>query len=91
MSTLSNRDGRRILHSAYTLVKSIEANRASASVTLDHVIEQQIRSLKTGETRPIVDSAGASVGNRISRYDELTNLKAQVDNLVESAKGLNIA
>lgn len=86
---IDNRDGRAILHSAFAFVRSVEANRASAAITLDHVIEKQVQFLKAGTTRPIVDSQGASVGDRTSRYDELTNLKNQIDNLVSSAKGIS--
>lgn len=86
--SLSNRDGRAILHSAFAFVRSVEANKASAAVTLDHVLGQQVKFLKAGQTRPIVDATGASVGNRLSRYDELTNLQTQVDDLVNSAKGV---
>lgn len=88
MSEASERDARTILHSAFAFVQSVEANKASAAVTLDHVIAQQVKFLKSGEARPIVDSTGASTGDRTSRYDELKQLQSQVTELVTAAKSL---
>jgi hypothetical protein len=85
VSSATDRDVREILHSAFAFVRSVEANRASAAITLDHVIQQQVKFLKSGEARPIVDPMGAQ-GVRISRYDELKQLKDQVDKLVSVAK-----
>src|SRR3954471_20656740 len=81
-----SQDARRILHSAYTFVRSIESNKAAAALTLDHVLEEQIAILKKSEVREILDGKGESVGNRISRYDTLVNLEADMTKLVAAMK-----
>ncbi len=83
-----SRNRRNILHSAFTFVRSHEANKATASITLDHVLAQQVQMLKKGETRSIVDAAGNNAGNRPSRYDRLQTLK---DDLTKVIKDLQSA
>jgi len=66
---------RQILHSGYTLVRSIESNKAVSALTLDHIIQGHITALKQSEVRQILDGKGQSVGNRISRWDQLDELE----------------
>ena len=87
-SPAQDRDIKSLLHSAFSFVKSVEANKASAPLTLDHMLKRQITLLKAGEVRSIVSSAGKSMGDRISRYDQLKQLKAQVDAIVQSAAAM---
>jgi hypothetical protein len=77
-----NRDRRAVLHSAFTFVRSVEANRATAAITLDHVIEQQVKRMKRFEKRTIVDSSGKSYGDRVSYYDRLTLLAADLNDVI---------
>jgi hypothetical protein len=86
VSNAPDRDTREILHSAFAFVRSVEANRASAAITIDHVIQQQVKFLKAGEIRPIVDASGSSTGSRTSRYDEIKQLQDQVNKLVTVAR-----
>ena len=77
-------DLRQVLHSAYTFVRSIEANKAAAAITLDHLVQEQIIALKQGEVRQITDAKGDTVGNRISRWDALDALDRQIDQAVQA-------
>lgn len=77
---------RTVLHSAFSAVRSGEVNKSTAALTLDHLILEQIKFLKKGETRSIVDGKGESVGSRISRYDQLDNLLSEVQSMVAAIK-----
>lgn len=70
----SGHDLRRTLHSAVVFVRSYEANRAVGAVTLGHLVAEQIKLLRPKSRRSIVDAIGASVGNRLSRWDRLDKL-----------------
>jgi hypothetical protein len=83
---MSTNSIRQILHSAYSFIRSVESNKAIASLTLDHLIQEQIDSLKKGETRSIVDGKGESVGNRVSRWDRLDALEKDIENAVKAIK-----
>jgi hypothetical protein len=76
-------DLHRVLHSAYTYVRSQEMNAAVAGLTLDHFLKRHIDSLKQGETRQLVDPEGNSTGKRISRWDRLDELEKQVSFVVQ--------
>lgn len=77
---------RRILHSAYSYVRSVESNKAVAAITLDHLIQEQITSLKQGETQAISSPKGEDLGTRPSRWDQLDNLKTQINSVVEAIR-----
>lgn len=77
---------RKTLHSAYTFIRSVEVNKATAAFTLDHLIQEQIDSYKQGSTRPIVDAQGNSVGSRTSKLDDLDSLKNDVAAVVQAVK-----
>lgn len=79
---------RRIIHSAHTFVRSVESNNASRDITLDHLIDSQIRTLKTKETRTLSDAAGLKRGVRKSKYDEIQSLQ---DSLTEAIKAIEEA
>lgn len=79
-------DLRTVLHSAYTFVRSIEVNKATASLTLDHLIQEQITKLKKGETTAILDSKGESLGNRIAYLDQLDALEKDLQDVVKAVK-----
>jgi hypothetical protein len=82
----SDKTLRIVLQSAYTFIRSVEVNKATAALTLDHLIQEQIDSYKQSATRPIIDAQGQSVGNRTSRLDDLDTLQQQVDAVVQSVK-----
>lgn len=77
-------DLRTVLHSAYTFVRSIEVNKATASLTLDHLIQAQIDRIKKGSTRAILDSQGASVGNRTAYLDDLDSLEKDLGDVIQA-------
>lgn len=79
-------DLRRVIHSAYTLIRSQEVNKATASLTLDHLIQEQITRLKKGETRAILDSKGDSMGSRVSYLDSLDSLEKELKDAVKAIK-----
>lgn len=79
-------DLRITLHSAYTLVRSVESNRSIAAITLDHLIQESIDSIKKGEKRDIIDAKGESVGNRISKIDALEQLEESLNKVVEAVE-----
>lgn len=82
----SGHDLRKTLHSAVAFVRSVEANRAIGTVTLGHMVREQIKFLKKGESRSIVDATGASVGNRMSRWDRLDRLLIDTKGAVASVR-----
>lgn len=82
----SDKTLRKVLHSSYTFVRSVEVNRATAALTLDHLIQEQINSYKQASQRSIIDAKGQSVGNRTSKLDDLDTLQQQVDSVVSSVQ-----
>jgi hypothetical protein len=81
-----SQDTRRLLHSSFTFVRSVESNKAAAAITLDHMIGEQIAFLKGGEKREILDPKGESAGSRTSRFDELEELDTNLKKMVDSIK-----
>ena len=75
-------DLRTTLHSVYAFIRSVEVNKAVASLTLDHLIQEQISRYKSNTNRTILDSKGASLGNRISYLDTLDSLEKDINTLV---------
>lgn|SRR5687767_9429048 len=82
----SDRTLRKVLHSAYTFVRSVEVNKASAALTLDHLIKEQIDSIKQSSTRDILDSKGKDIGKRTSKLDDLDTLQQDVEAVVKAVK-----
>ena len=80
------KDTRKILHSAYAFIRSIESNKAAAAITLDHLIGEQIALLKKSETREVLDGKGESIGKRVSRWDSIDALEQEMTQLVKSIK-----
>lgn len=75
---------RSVLHSAFSFVRSIESNQATSALTLDHLISQQIQSLKSGAVRPLLDGRGEVVGQRISRWDAIDKLEKDLLDAIEA-------
>lgn len=69
---------RATLHSAFAYVRSTEANKATANISLDHLITEQISFLKKDELRSIVDGRGDAAGYRASRMDKILMLEASL-------------
>lgn len=74
------------LHSAFTFVRSIETNRAVSSITLDHLIQEQISSLKKGEETELVDGKGNTVQKKYSRWDQLDILEKDLESVIKSVR-----
>lgn len=68
---------RQILGSGYALVRSIETNKAISALTMDHLIQAHIDSLKQNVTRAsqILDDSGKSLGDRVSRWDQIDEIE----------------
>lgn len=81
-----SQDIRSTLADGFTLVRSIESNKALAALTLDHLIQNYIDSIKQGVTTTILDGQGQSVGSRVSRYDQLSDLLTNMQNAVQAIK-----
>jgi hypothetical protein len=85
---------RQILHSGYTLIRSIESNKAISSLTMDHLIQGHIDALKPDATRAssLVDDSGQSLGNRTSRWDQIDEVEKLFTKAVEAlqAAGDNV-
>jgi hypothetical protein len=81
---------RATLHASFSLVRSIEANRSTASITFAHVLDAQIKMLKEGEKRVISDPGGDSMGDRVSRWNTLDALQKDLESMIaqlEQTKG----
>jgi phosphopentomutase len=83
---MAERDALSILHSAFSFIKGVESNRATAAITLDHLIEEQIKSLKSGEVRDILDGQRNTRAVRTSRWDELDALEKQMSQVIQDLK-----
>ena len=75
-------DLRTVLHSAYTFIRSVEVNKATAALTLDHMIQDQINRLQSQTNRAILGSKGENLGDRISYIDTLDALQKQMQDIV---------
>ena len=75
---------RKVLHQAYTAVRSFENSKSISTLTLDHMIQAQINRLKKGVTTSIVDAQGASIGDRPSRWDQLDTLENDINSMVDA-------
>lgn len=79
-------DLRKTLSSAYTFIRSVELNKATSSLTLDHIIQDQIKRLKKTTSRSILDAKGDSVGNRISYLDSLDALEKDLEDSIKAVQ-----
>jgi hypothetical protein len=77
---------RQIVHSAYTFIRSIEANKAASGITLDHLIFERIQSIKKDENRFILDSKGEAIGTRPSRLDQLDELEESLNSVISAVQ-----
>lgn len=74
-----SQDIRTFLHSAFAYVRGTEVNKATAALTLDHLLQEQINALKKGEARSVLDGRGAVIGKRLSRWDQLDALEKNIE------------
>lgn len=79
---------RRTLHSAYSYIRSVESNRATAALTLDHLIQQQIDLIDASSERNIVikDSQGTTTMKKVSKLDSLEKLKSDLETVIQMVK-----
>lgn len=77
-------DLREIIHSAYSYIRSTEVNKAASALTLDHLIQEQIKALKKGETATVTDDTGEAGGGNLSRWDRLDALERSIDQVVQA-------
>jgi hypothetical protein len=87
---MAKQDIRRIIHSAYSLIRSDQANRSISSLTLDHLLQEHINLISRSETRQINSEQGGDEGNRVSKIDQLNTIKSELDSVIraiDSAQG----
>ncbi len=77
-------DLRAVIHSAYSYIRSTEVNRSASALTLDHMIQEQISSLKKRENSVVTDPDGESGGQLLSRWDRLDALEKELDQAVQA-------
>lgn len=75
-----------LLHSAYTAVRASETTKSIAALTLDHLLEEQIASIRGGTPLNLLDSAGRPVGVRVSKLAMLTSIELDIDAVVGASK-----
>jgi hypothetical protein len=75
-----------ILHSAYSFVRSVEANRSVAAITLDHLLQEQIDAIKGGESLALLDAKGENKGMRAAKLEQLDSLERDIDAVVQAVE-----
>lgn len=86
MSETSGDSLRRALHAGFSFIRGVEKNRSTAALTLDHMLDEHIRTISRGETREILDGRGESYGNRPSKLDALDALEERVKSAVKAVR-----
>jgi hypothetical protein len=71
-----------IIHSAYSFIRGTETNKAVASLTLDHLIQQQIDVIRGKGARLLLDAAGAKSGTKPGKLEMLDKIEADINNAV---------
>lgn len=82
----NKRSVQELLHSAYSAVRASETTKSIAALTLDHLIEEQIASIRGGTPLNILDSAGKPVSVRVSKLAALTTIELDIDAVVKAAQ-----
>lgn len=77
-------DLRQAIHAAYAYVHSAETNKGLSGLTLDHLLNEHILSLKGSATRQVVDISGNQIGKTASRLDRLQAMKDALDSVVSA-------
>lgn len=85
-------DLHRILHSAYSFVRSVETNNSISALTLDHLLKEHIQALgsdpekRKTEKRVMSDATGTGFDSRPSRWDQINEMEKQFNNVIEVIK-----
>lgn len=77
---------RKSIHSAYSFVRGVEANKAAGSLTLDHLLSEKIRSLKPKSERSLLDASGKDMGMRPSKYDQIEAMEKELSDAIAKVK-----
>jgi hypothetical protein len=83
MMAQESKDIRTILYSAYTSVRSQAVNTAISGVTIDHLLQEHIISLKQSSSQTVTDDKGPSRA-RPSKLDELLSLQESINSVYSS-------
>lgn len=75
-----------LLQNAYSFVRGVESNRAIATLTLDHLIQEHIDSIEGGEGRNLLDAAGNASGKRLSKLERLDQVERDVTTAIDAIK-----
>ena len=77
-------DLRVTMAAAYALVKNAETNKAVAGLTIDHLIQEQLASLKSGVVdQGTVDIGGPTASSGTSKWDQLDALGNDLTQLAD--------
>jgi len=79
---------RRSLAAGFSFIRGVEVNRSTAALTIDHLINEQIRSISHGATREMLDGKGAKYGGRVSKLDAIEVIE---ENIKAAAKAVRDA
>jgi hypothetical protein len=75
-----------LLHNAYSFVRGVESNRAIATLTLDHLIQEHIDSIEGGEGRNLLDAAGKAVDSRLTKLERIDAVERDIAEAVKAIK-----
>ena len=76
-----------MLYAAYAAIRGREQSRSMVPITLDHLLKDQIESIKGGDSRLVVMAASGSRdkgNNRVTKLDALAAIQQNVDQVVKS-------
>lgn len=79
-------DIRKAVHSAYSIVRGAEANKAISSLTLDHLLQEHIENIEGGNSRKVNDYKGKDLGLRSSKLEELQKVKKDLTQAIKALK-----
>jgi hypothetical protein len=73
-----------LLQASYSFVRGVEANRATAALTLDHLIQQQIDAIQGGASRALLGASGNTIDVRMSKLSMLDTISQGIDRVVQA-------
>jgi hypothetical protein len=80
-----------ILHRAYSFIRSREMNKAVASMTLDHLLQEHIERIEGGDSRAMLSATGRRGAMRPSKLAELKQLEDDIASIVRADPSMDIA
>lgn len=81
---MASRSVQERLHTAFSFVRGQETNRSISSLTLDHLLQERIDAIEGGESRNLLDAAGATTSKRPSKLAQLDDMEKAIDDVVKA-------